>query len=286
MTKIALTADSTVDLSPELYRDNQVRVMPLQINFGERSLPDDGSSVTPSDIYRYVEESGSLPFTSAVSIGSYADAFGELTAQGYEVVHINISSDFSSAYQNACIAAEDYPGVYVVDSRNLSTGSGHLVLEAARMIREGKLSAQEIAEELKRLARRVDASFVLADLTYLHKGGRCSAVAKLGANLLKLKPCIQVRDGKMGVAKKYRGEYKACVEQYVRDRLSDTASLDPRRIFITHTECPQEVLDLAIQTVKECFHFDEVLVTMAGCTVTTHCGKNTLGVLFFRNRDL
>ncbi len=285
MSKVLISTDSTADLSKELLEKNGIRVVPLYINLGDRSLADNGVDITPDDIYAYVKESGKTPTTSANPVGNYADVFKAYTEEGYDVVHLNISANFSCTHQNACLAAEDFDNVFVVDTRNLSTGSGLLVLEAAEMAQKG-MSAKEIADELKSLVNRADASFVLDDLTYLHKGGRCSSVAKLGANLLKLKPCIQVKDGGMGVAKKYRGEYKACVEQYVKDKLADMDSIDTKRIFVTHTKCDDAVLQTAIDTVNSVAKFDEVLVTTAGCTVTTHCGPSTLGVLFFRKEDL
>ena len=284
MSKIIITADSTADLSNELIENKPIKIVPLYINLGEKSCAD-GVDIVPEDIYNYVSSTGALPTTSAKPVGAYEDLFKDLTAQGYDVVHLNISSGFSCTYQNACLAAEDFENVHVVDSMNLSTGSGLLVLEAAQMVEEG-MEAKEIAEQLRKLALKTDASFVIDDLTYLHKGGRCSGAAKLGANLLKLKPCIQVKDGKMGVGKKYRGDYKKCVVEYIKDTLADGDSIDKKRAFVTHTKCDDGVVELAIKTVKECFDFDEVLETTAGCTVTTHCGPNTLGVLFFRKNNL
>ncbi|MBQ8869442.1 MAG: DegV family protein [Oscillospiraceae bacterium] len=284
MAKVIITSDSTADLN-HLAAENNVRIVPLYINLGDRSLADDGKEIVPDDIYAYVAESGNLPTSSANPVGVYEDLFKELTSEGYDVVHLNLGSKFSSTHQNARIAAEEYSNVFVVDTANLSTGSGLLVLEAARMAKEG-MAAESIAKELEALALKVDASFVIDDLTYLHKGGRCSSVAKLGANLLKLKPCIQVKDGAMGVAKKYRGEYKKCVAEYIKDKLADTESIDPRRVFVTHTKCDDDIVKLAIDTVNDCFKFDELVETTAGCTITTHCGPNTLGVLFFRKNDL
>ncbi len=285
MAKVIITTDSTADLSKELVEKSGVKVIPLYINLAEKSLADNGVDIVPDDIYEFVEKTGNLPTTSANPVGNYADTFKELTEQGFDVVHLNISSNFSCTHQNACLAAEDYDNVFVVDTRNLSTGSGLLVLEAARMQKEG-MEASAIAEELKNLTGKADASFVIDDLTYLHKGGRCSAAAKFGANLLKLKPCIQVKNGAMDATKKYRGEYKSCVIQYVKDKLADIDSIDTKRIFVTHTKCDDEVVKAAIDTVNACAKFDEVLVTTAGCTVTTHCGPNTLGVLFFRKQDI
>lgn len=284
MAKVIITADSTCDLPLEIAQKNDVTIVPLYINLEGKSLAD-GKDIAPEDIYAFVEKTGDLPTTSANPIGNYEELFKSLTEQGYDVVHLNISSNFSCTHQNATLAAEDLDNVFVVDSRNLSTGSGLLVLEAAEMVKEGK-SAKEIAEKLRELALKVDASFVIDDLTYLHKGGRCSAVAKFGANLLKLKPCIQVKDGAMGVSKKYRGDYKVCVEQYIKDKLADVDSIDTKRVFVTHTKCDDEIVRLAVDTVNSLVKFDEVIENTAGCTVTTHCGPNTLGVLFFRKENL
>lgn len=284
MSKIFITSDSTADLN-EHAKLNDIIITPLYINLGEDSLADNGVDVVPDDIYAYVDKTGDLPRSSANPVGTYTDLFSELTADGSKVIHFNLSSEFSSTHQNAAIAASEFEGVYVIDTRNLSTGSGLLVLEAAKMVKEGK-EAEEIVEEIKNLIPKVDASFVIDDLTYLHKGGRCSSTAKFGANLLKLKPCIQVKHGKMDASKKYRGDYKKCVREYVLDKLADKDSIDKRRIFVTHTRCDDDVLQTAIDTVKECFDFDDMLVTTAGCTITTHCGPNTLGVLFFRKTDL
>ena len=285
MSKVIITTDSTADLSIELIEKNEIVVSPLYINLGETSYADNGTDIVPDDIYKYVKESGKTPTTSANPIGNYTEFFKKFVDEGYDVVHFNLSANFSCTHQNALLAAEDFDNVYVVDTRNLSTGSGLLVLKAAELAKEGK-SASEIAEEIKGLTSKVDASFVLDDLTYLHKGGRCSSVAKLGANLLKLKPCIQVKDGAMGVAKKYRGDYKICVKQYIQDKLAEIDNIDTKRIFITHTACSDEIVNLAVEIVKASGSFDEILETTAGCTITTHCGPNTLGILFFRKTDL
>ena len=285
MSKVIITADSTSDLSNELVLKNNVNIVPLFVNLGDKSLRDDGVEVVPDDIYKYVSETGKLPFTSANPTGLYMDVFTKYVNDGFEVVHLNIGSDLSSSYQNACIAAEEVGNVYVVDTKNLSTGSGHLVLKAAEMAAQG-LGGKEIFDKLNELAPKVDASFVIDNLDYLHKGGRCSSVAKLGANLLKLKPCIQVLNGKMGVGKKYRGDYNKCVVEYIKDKLSDVDSIDTSRIFVTHTKCDDATVKAAIDTVNSLIKFDEVIETTAGCTITTHCGPNTLGILFFRKENL
>ena len=197
------------------------------------------------------------------------------------VIHINLGSGFSSSHQNARLAAEEFENVYVVDSMNLSTGHGLVVVEAVKM-KEAGMEPEKIYEALNELAPRVEASFVLDRLDYMVKGGRCSAVAALGASLLQLKPCIEVVDGKMGVCKKYRGSYEKALGNYVKDRLKDREDIDTERIFITHTETPQSVVDSVKEAVKEYKDFEITEETVAGCTVSCHCGPNTLGVLFIR----
>ncbi len=281
MAKVKITADSTCDLSPELLQKYDITICPLYIVKDGQSLRD-GVDIQPQDIYDYVEQTGNVTKTAALPAADYADFFRPFVEDGYEVVHINISSGFSSCHQNACLAAEELGNVYPVDSLNLSTGSGLSVIEAAVLAKEGK-SGAEIRDYLNReVIPKVEASFVIDTLKYLHKGGRCSSVAALGANLLKLKPCIEVADGKMHVGKKYRGPLVKCIEQYVTDRLKDRTDINRSRIFITHTDCPQEIVDAVYRKVKENGDFAEILETTAGCTVSNHCGPGTLGVLFIR----
>ncbi len=281
MAKILITADSTCDLSADLLEKYQVRLLPLYVVKGEESLKD-GVEIVPQDIYDYVEQTGNITKTAAASVGDYLDFFQPLVEEGYEVVHLNISTGFSSCYQNACMAAQEVGNVYPIDSKNLSTGSGHVVIEAALMAQAGKTAA-EICDALNQnVIPKVEASFVIDTLTYLHKGGRCSSVAALGANLLKLKPCIEVMDGGMHVGKKYRGTLAKTIEQYVMERLQDRTDIDPKRIFITHTACSPEIVEIARQAVEQYGNFEEILETTAGCTITSHCGPNTLGILFIR----
>jgi len=281
MAKVIITADSTCDLSAELLEKYQVKLLPLYVVKGEESLRD-GVEIVPQDIYDYVSQTGNVTKTAAASVSDYLDFFTPLVEEGYEIVHLNISTGFSSCHQNACLAAEELKNVFPVDSKNLSTGSGLIAIEAALMVQEGK-SGAEIRDYLNtEIVPKVEASFVIDTLTYLHKGGRCSSVAALGANLLKLKPCIEVADGGMHVGKKYRGTLAKCVEQYIADRLKDRTDIDYKRVFITHTECSQEIIDVAHRVVREFGEFEEILETTAGCTVTSHCGPGTLGILFIR----
>ncbi len=207
--------------------------------------------------------------------------FFKAQSDGYdELVIITISSEFSSCYQNACIAAEEFDNVEVVDSRNLSTGEGLVAVSAAKLAAKG-LGAKEIAEKLRNdIIPKVDASFFVANIEYLHKGGRCSSIAALGANLLKLKPCIDVIDGKMKVTKKYRGSIEKTIKDYVRDRLTGV-DVDDELIFITHTTS-KENTDLTALEIPKYKSFRETAVTDAGCTVACHCGEDTLGILFIR----
>ena len=277
---VKIISDSTCDLSSELLSRYDIDIVPLSVTLGDFTGRD-GMEVTPAKIYQHVAECKELPKTSAVNTEEYVRVFRSWREKGYSIVHYCISSEFSSCYQNACAAAEEFPNVYVVDSRNLSTGHGHVVLEAARLAAEG-LAPEEIVRRLEELTARVDASFILEHLEYMKKGGRCSAVALLGANLLKLRPCIEVANGKMGVAKKYRGTFAKCLETYIADRLEGRTDLDPRMIFITHSGVPDEIIALAQQTIAKYQTFEELCVTRAGCTVSSHCGPGTIGILFIR----
>ena len=278
---VKITSDSTCDLSPELLRQYDVSITPLSVCCGER-VGADGTEITPDDIYEYVHAEGKLPQTSAVNVADYMEEFHRWTKQGCCVVHFCISSDFSSTYQNACLAAKEVGNVFVVDSRNLSTGQGLLVLHAAEMAANGYY-AQEIWETCSAMAKRVEASFVIDSLDYLYKGGRCSALGAFGGNLLRLKPCIEVRDGKMTPGKKYRGKIEKVMLQYVEDRLQNRTDIDKHRIFITHTKCSPEAVQAVRDKILEIApDFEEILETTAGATITSHCGPNTLGILFVR----
>ena len=278
--KIKISSDSTCDLSKEYIEAHNIGILSLVVVKDGESYRD-GIDITPDVIFAHVNGGGALCSTSAANVNDYMELFEEYKKEYDAVIHINLGSGFSSSHQNACIAAEEFENVYVVDSMNLSTGHGLVVVEAVKMAEAGE-TPEKIYEALKDLAPRVEASFVLDRLHYMVKGGRCSAVAALGASLLQLKPCIEVVDGKMGVCKKYRGSYEKALNNYVKDRLMNREDIDTERIFITHTETPQTVVDSVKATVKECKDFDITEETVAGCTVSCHCGPNTLGVLFIR----
>ena len=282
--KVIITSDSTTDLSKELIERYGVKIIPLGVTLGDNTYRD-GIDINPDMIYEHYKKTGELPKTSAANIDDCINFFTPLVNEGYAIVHFTISSEMSSTFNNSRLAAAEFSDVYVVDSKNLSTGGGLLVVSACEMALAGK-EAAEIAKECEELAGKVDASFVLDDLEFLHKGGRCSALAALGANLLKLKPCIAVRNGKMGVTKKYRGKFGAVLTEYVNDCLANIDDIDTSRVFVTHAGCDEEIVNACVEQVKATGAFKEVFLTRAGCTVSAHCGRNTLGVLFIRKTNI
>ena len=282
--KIIISSDSTADLSPELIERYGISIIPLGITLGT-NLYKDGVDIDAEKIYEHHAKTGELPKTNATNVGELEDYFTELTKDGAAVVHFTISSNMSSTYNNAVMASESFPNVYVVDSKNLSTGGGLLVLAACDMAANG-LDAKTIAEKVSELVPNVEASFVIDSLEYLYKGGRCSALSVLGANLLKLKPCIEVKNGSMGVGKKYRGKYPDVLKEYIEERLVNIDDIDTTRVFITHAGCDEALVKELVKIVKDRNIFGEVLVTRAGCTVSSHCGRNTLGILFIRKSPI
>ncbi|GIN57892.1 DegV domain-containing protein [Lederbergia ruris] len=283
MKKIILSADSTCDLDDRLKERYEVHCQPLHINLGDKQY-EDGVNISPDDIYETYERQRILPKTSAPNPKEYIDYFKKWTDQGHEVVHISLGSGISSSYQNACIAAEELGNVYPIDSGNLSTGMGLLVIEAAERIVKG-MPAEQISEEINHLKSKVEASFVIDKLTYLHEGGRCSAIAAFSANLLNIKPCIEVdpTSGNMNVGKKYRGALPKTLKRYTMDKLNGRSDIKLDRVFITHSGTSPENIAAVKQTIEEVADFKEILVTRAGCTISSHCGPNTLGVLFVTN---
>ena len=256
---IKISADSTCDLSPELVERYRIGIAPLYIVRDGESLVD-GVDITPDEIYDHVAKGGSMCSTAAVAVYDYEEFFRKELESADAVVHFHISGDMSACYQNACIAA-------------------------AELAQNGQLTAQEIQQRMEQRRELLDVSFLVEQLGYLRKGGRCSSVAALGANMLSLRPCIQVKDGKMGVGKKYRGAYQKCLLQYVKDRLEGRDDIDLRRIFITESGgfTPEEVAEVET-AVRSYQPFEEVLHTRAGCTVSSHCGPRTLGILYFHTK--
>ncbi len=283
-SNIIITSDSTTDLSPALRERYHITLMPLRITLGDKTYTD-GVDIGPDDIYAHHDKTGELPKTSATNVEDCLEFFKSFVNDGKTIIHFTISSEMSSTYNNACLAAEELGNVHVIDTQNLSTGGGLLVIAAAEMINQG-LPAEEVAEKTLALAPNVNASFVIDSLEYLYKGGRCSALAMLGANLLKLKPCIQVKNGKMDVCKKYRGKFSEVLKQYITERVADYSDIDLRRVFITHAGCDPQLVEEMVKLVKELAPFEEVFMTRAGCTVSSHCGANTLGVLFINKSPI
>ncbi len=278
--KIKITSDSTCDLSPAQIKEHDIDLARLTVIKNGESFRD-CDTIFPADIFAHVAAGGDLCSTTAYNIGEYQELFAKYSDEYDGVIHINIGSGFSSCHQNARIAAADFPNVRVIDSMNLSTGQGHVVLEACRLAKTCE-SLDEIEEKLNQFTPRVEASFLLDQLKYMVKGGRCSSAAALGANLLNLKPCIEVRDGKMMVVKKYRGNYAKCLASYVKDRLADREDIIRNELFLTYTPVTDECLSAVKTAIEEHGHFNTVYETTAGCTVSCHCGPATLGVLFVR----
>lgn len=281
MSKIVLSADSTCDISGELLERCQAELIPLHIILDDKSY-DDGVNIKPDDIYANFAATGKLPKTAAINTQEYIDRFQPLVEQGYDIIHINLGSAISSSYQNCVTAAAQLGGhVYPINSCNLSSGSGHLVLETAKRIAQG-ISAPEIAEEIKTLIPKCHSSFIIDKLDYLRAGGRCSALAVLGANLLKLKPCIEVNnaDGSMTVGRKYRGKLETVLVQYVHEQLERYENIRNDKIFITHAGIGDRYVEIVKNELDKLHYFTEIFIERASCTISSHCGPGTLGILF------
>ena len=278
--RIKILSDSTCDLSAQLLAEHDITLVPLTVVKAEEQYKD-GVTITPADIFSHVAAGGDLCSTAANSIGEYADYFEKYAPEYDGVIHITIGSGFSSCYQNACLASEDFPNVRVIDSQNLSTGQGLVVLKACELA-AAATDLDALAEELRAYTEKVEASFLVDKLDYLVKGGRCSSAAALGANLLNLKPCIEVKGGKMTVGKKYRGNYAKCLANYVKERLDGREDIDRSALFVTQTTVSDECNAAVLEAVKTYGKFDTIYETTAGCTVSCHCGPGTLGILFVR----
>lgn len=279
MSEIAITSDSTCDLSAEQLRENEIGIMPLSVMLGDKSFRD-GVDIVPADIFRYFEDTGELPKTAAPSVGEYEDFFRPYVEAGKTVIHFNISSKASGSNGFAQTAAESFGGkVIVIDSHALSTGQGLLVMKACDLRGEGK-SAQEIADTVNSLRDKVNTSFIPDTLLYLYKGGRCSTLSYYGAKVLSIHPMIAMKDGQLYPKKKYIGKMSRCLKNYVQDLAEEYSQYERKRCFITHSNADAELVESAKELVKELFSFDEVIETVAGSVITGHCGRNTIGVLF------
>ncbi len=280
MAKIILTSDSTSDLSKELIDKIGLKIIPLIVNLEGKEYRD-GVDINSEDIYESVAKTGNLPKTSALSVGEYLEFFDKVRENEDDIIlHFSISSGFSSTFQNSLIALEETKNIYSFNSYNLSTGIGLQILEAYRLINKG-LNINEIIKCLEEYKERVDASFIIDKLDYLQKGGRCSAVVGVAANILHLKPCIEVKDGKMGVGKMYRGSFSKVLGKYVNDKLT-SGEIETENVFVTHAGVDEEIVNMVAEKVKSYNIFRNVYITRAGSTISAHCGRNTLGVLFVR----
>ncbi len=280
MNHIILSADSTCDLGNTLKEQYDVHYFPYHIILEEKDYLDN-VDITPEEIYKIYYDRKVLPKTSAINVEEYIDYLKVYTDNGNDVIHFNLGGALSSSYQNCKLAAQELPGVYPINSCSLSTGIGLQVLDAADMIKEGK-SAKEIYDTLHQSTEQYHASFIVDTLTFLHAGGRCSSAAKLGANLLNLKPCIEVDNttGGMTVGKKYRGNLEKVLVHYVKDKLQQYPDIVNNRIFITHSTIDSHYIDIVRDTINSVMHFDHIYVTNASCTISSHCGPGTLGILF------
>ena len=273
--KIAISIDSACDMPQELKQKYNIFTMPYYVVLGDKECVD-GVDVKAEDLFEFVKQTGSLPKTAAISSDKFRAYFNNILKDYDEIIHITLSHQMTSSGINAIAAAEGL-NVHVVDSKSLSSGIALLVIKCAEMVAEGKLAASEIVEELKEMTSRVQASFLVDTLTYLHKGGRCSAVALVGSKLLKIKPKILVKNGKMDVAKKYMGNINNCLIKYVEDTLSGN---NPEKTvaFCTHSS-KMEISGQICQKLRE-YGFKEVYDVDAGSTISSHCGPGTLGILF------
>ena len=277
---IKVLSDSTCDLSQEILDKYDISLVRLVVVKDGKAYTE-GLEITPQDIFDHVAAGGSLCSTAAVNVGDYEEAFAKYAPHYDGIVHINLGSGFSSCHQNACLAAEEFDNVICVDSANLSTGQGLVVLKACELAKTCK-NLEQLKADLIEYTKKVEASFLLDRLEYMVKGGRCSAAAALGANLLGLKPCIEVKDGKMTVVKKYRGNYAKSLAMYVKERIANRDDVDRTTLFVTHTPVSDECLNAVAEAVKQSPAFETTYWTAAGGTVSCHCGPGTLGVLFVR----
>lgn len=282
--KIQITADSTIDLSPELYQRFDIKVIPFVVTLGDNSYYD-GIDIKTKDIFDYVSKTKELPKTGARSIDDMRDFFKQFTDQGISVIHVGIGSKLSGGYGYAVSASKDNPLVHVVDTCTLSSGSGLIAMYASDLVRTGKYSAEQIVEMINKRTPYTQSSFIVEKLNYLYKGGRCSMISLLGANLLRIKPCLQLVDGEIKVGKKYIGSTPNCVRKYFLDELNTFSNPDHTRVMVTYSTATQEMLDVAKQVLQEYGKFKEVLFTSAGSVISCHCGENTIGILYLNDGD-
>ena len=283
--KIKITADSTADIPQEICDRFDIELIPLSVSLGD-NIYWDGVDINPEMIYDYVLKTKQLPKTSAINTEMYREKFEKILNNGYDaIIHFNISSEMSTTHRNAQLLMEDMKNLYVIDSQTLSTGIALQAIYASELASSGKYEIEEIVKKVEERRDFCQTSFVLDKLQYLYRGGRCSAIALFGANLLKIKPSIEVHNYKMGVGKKYFGKFDSCVLKYVKDILQRYNNPDTTRIFVTHTKIDPEIVESVKEYIRQNTQFKEILETTAGATVTSHCGSNTIGILFFADGD-
>lgn len=281
MKKIILSADSICDLNEELTKKYDIHYYPYTILLEDKAYKDN-VDITPEDIYKVYREKKILPKTSAINVSEYYNYFKPWVDEGYEVIHITLGSALTSSYNNCCLAASELKSVYPVDSCSLSSGTGLLVLKAGELIKEG-LPAEEIVNILNEHKRKIHASFILDTLDFMHAGGRCSKVASIASSMLKIKPSIEVDNtagGKMDVGNKYRGSLEKVLIKYIQDKLNSYDNINNEKIFITHAGIDDKYIEIAKKTILDIMEFKEIYVTVASCTISSHCGPNTIGILF------
>ncbi len=278
---VIISADSTCDLPREFVERHDIRIIPLSVLLGEESYLDD-ESFNPDMIYEYYQKSGQLPKTSAPSVQQFIDFFAPLVEQGFEIVHLDISSELSATFSSGRIAASEFEGIYNIDSRSLCTGISMLLLEAVRCRDEG-MCAADIAAYLESIKDKVETSFVIDTLEFLWKGGRCSGVAALGANMLKLRPAIAMKEGKLDVYKKYRGNMQNVYKQYARETLSDKGFAGRYISLVNSGNVSDEAIESVKEIIRELAPEQEIICSRAGCTISSHCGPGALGVIFLRS---
>ena len=282
--KTIITSDSSCDLSKEQVEKYNIYEIPISVMLGDNEFKD-GVDIFPNDIFDYVKQNKKLPKTAAISSYEYAEFFKSIFEKegDINIVHIGLGSKISSSYNNVVEASKDFDGkVIVVDGNNLSSGTGLLVLYAAKLAKEG-LQADEIAKKVEARVSAVQAGFIIQEVSYLYKGGRCSAMALLGANLLKIKPRIQVVDGSMKNVGKPRGKMLPVLKQYVDEVLKEYNNPDKSICFVTHSSIEPEIANEIVEYVKSKNIFEEVVETIASSTITSHCGKGTLGILYIND---
>ncbi|MBO6263103.1 MAG: DegV family protein [Clostridia bacterium] len=280
LENIQLTSDSSCDLNDDQLKENGIVICPIAVILDGKELYDT-VNIDAESVLDFVNKTGKLPKTAATPKDKYVEFFKKFRDEGKTVIHFCISSKASSCHEHAVAAAEEVGGVYVIDSYALSGGQGLEILKAADMIRENKFdNIDDLVNEIEANTNKTQLSFVVDTLEFLHKGGRCSSVALIGSKILKIHPSIYNKDGALTVQKKYMGNMQRCLGLYVQDLSNDFKDYDETRCFITHSPADKELVDFVREKVMENFKFNEIIETFAGSTVTSHCGRNTIGVLF------